>query len=512
MRSLPTRRGVLGIATCDKGLPAMMMALASSGALPSILVPGGVTLLPDEGEDAGKVQTIGARFAQRQITLAYAAEVGCRACATPGGGCQFLGTAATSQVVAEALGLSLPHSALAPSGQPIWLDAAARSARALLRLHQLDLGTRAILTDAAIRNAMVLHAAFGGSTNLLLHVPAIAHAAGLKRPTVADWTHINRHVPRLVDALPNGPGNFATVQVFLAGAVPETMLHLRRAGLLDTSVMTVTGETLDANLDWWESSERRRGLKARLLALDGVDAGDVILSPDRARSRGLTATVCFPVGNLAPEGCVVKSTSIDPTLIAPDGSFRHTGPARVFITEAAAIAAIKSGDVGHGDVVVLICGGPLGAGMQEIYQVTSALKSLTFCRHVAVLTDARFSGVSTGACLGHISPEALAGGPIGRLREGDTIEIVIDRDALVGSVNLVGEGDRRFTAKEGAVILAARQPREDLAPHPELPDDTRLWAALVQASGGIWAGCVYDTDAIVAQLARGVSQVKEDTA
>jgi xylonate dehydratase len=507
MRSLPTRRGVLGIATCDKGLPAMMMALASSGALPSILIPGGVTLLPEDGEDAGKIQSIGARYAQQQITLEYAAEMGCRACATPGGGCQFLGTAATSQVVAEALGLSLPHSALAPSGQAIWLDAAARSARAMLRMAQLGVGTRDVLTDAAVRNAMVLHAAFGGSTNLLLHVPAIAHAAGLRRPTVADWTAVNREVPRLVDALPNGPGNFATVQVFLAGAVPEVMLHLRRAGLLDTSVMTVTGETLGSNLDWWEQSERRRSLKERLRVLDGVDADDVIMSPDRARERGLTPTVCFPVGNLAPEGCVIKSTAIDASLIE-DGVYRHVGPARVFVTEAAAIQAIKQGEVGHGDVVVLICGGPAGAGMQEIYQVTSALKSLPFCKHVAVLTDARFSGVSTGACVGHISPEALTGGPIGRVLEGDLIEIVIDRNALHGTVNLVGEGDELFSAEEGARRLAARAPRADLAPHPDLPDDTRLWAALVQASGGIWAGCVYDADAIVAQLNHGVVQPK----
>ena len=229
MRSLPTRRGVIGVATCDKGLPAMMMALASSGPLPSVLIPGGVTLLPEAGEDAGKVQSIGARFAQQQISLEYAAEIGCRACATPGGGCQFLGTAATSQVVAEALGLSLPHAALAPSGQPIWLDAASRSARAILRMAQLGIGTRDVLTDAAIRNSMVLHAAFGGSTNLLLHVPAVAHAAGLRRPTANDWAAINRQVPRIVDALPNGPTNFATVQVFLAGGVPEVMLHLRRA-------------------------------------------------------------------------------------------------------------------------------------------------------------------------------------------------------------------------------------------------------------------------------------------
>jgi putative YjhG/YagF family dehydratase len=503
MRSLPTRKGVIGVATCDKGLPAMMMALASSGPLPSILVPGGVTLLPESGEDAGKVQTIGARYAQNQITLEYAAEVGCRACATPGGGCQFLGTAATSQVVAEALGLSLPHAALAPSGQPIWLDAALRSSRAMLRMADLGIKTSDVLTDAAIRNAMVLHAAFGGSTNLLLHVPAIAHAAGLRRPSAADWASINREVPRLVDALPNGPNNFATVQVFLAGGVPEVMLHLRRAGLLDCGVRTVTGETLDENLNWWEQSERRRTLKERLRALDDVDADDVILSPDRALARGLSATVCFPVGNLAPDGCVIKSTSIDPSLIDQNNIYRHIGPARVFITEAAAIDAIKRGVISHGDVVVLICGGPAGAGMQEIYQVTSALKNLPFCKHVAVLTDARFSGVSTGACLGHISPEALAGGPIGRVREGDMIEIVVDRAGLHGTVNLVGEGDNLFSADEGSRRLASRSPHEDLAPHPALPDDTRLWAALVQASGGVWGGCVYDADAIVAQLARG---------
>ena len=508
MRSLPTRKGVLGIATCDKGLPAMMMALAGSGAYPSILIPGGVTLLPEDGEDAGKVQTIGARFAQQQITLQYAAEMGCRACATPGGGCQFLGTAATAQVVAEALGLSLPHAALAPSGQPIWLDAAARSARAMLRMTQLGIGTRDVLTDAAIRNAMVVHAAFGGSTNLLLHIPAIAHAAGLKRPTAADWAAINRQIPRIVDALPNGPGNFATVQVFLAGGVPEVMLHLRRAGLLDTSVTTVSGETLEANLDWWEQSDRRRVLRDRLRELDGIDPDDVILSPDSARQRGLTPTVCFPVGNLAPEGCVVKSTSIDPSLIGEDGVFRHVGPAKVFITETAAIDAIKHGAVSHGDVIVLICGGPAGAGMQEIYQITSALKMLPFCKHVAVLTDARFSGVSTGACLGHISPEALAGGPIGRILDGDVIEIVIDRTALHGTVNLIGEGDDRFSAEEGSRRIAARSPRPDLAPHPDLPDDTRLWAALVQASGGIWAGCIYDTDAILAQLSRGATTTK----
>lgn len=501
MRSLPTRKGVIGIATCDKGLPAMMMALASSGSYPSILVPGGVTLLPEDGEDAGRVQTLGARFAQDQVTLEYAADMGCRACASPGGGCQFLGTAATSQVIGEALGLSLPHSALAPSGQAVWLNAASRSARAILRMTHLRIGTHNVLTNAAIRNAMVLHAAFGGSTNLLLHLPAIAHAAGLNRPSAHDWISVNRAVPRLVDALPNGPRGFATVQVFLAGGVPEVMLHLRRAGLLDTSALTVTGETLDANLDWWEASERRSVMKARLRELDGIDPDDVIFSPDRARERGLTATVCFPVGNLAPEGSVIKSTAIDPSLLDEENIYRHEGPAKVFVTEAAAIQAIKAGEVAHGDVVVLICGGPAGAGMQEIYQVTSALKALPFCKHVAVLTDARFSGVSTGACIGHISPEALAGGPIGKIRDGDLLSIVVNRNQLTASVDLIGEDIARFSPEEGARRLASRSPRPDLAPHPELPDDTRLWAALVQASGGVWGGCVYDTDAILQRLA-----------
>ena len=234
IRSLPTRRGVLGVATCDKGLPAMMMALAATHDLPAVLVPGGVTLLPEQGEDAGKVQTLGVRFVHGSITLEEAADLGCRACASPGGGCQFLGTAATSQVVGEALGMSLGHSALAPSGQPIWIDMARRSATALMALEAERTTMSDIVTDAAIRNAMVVFAAFGGSTNLILHLPAIAHAAGLRRPVAADWAEVNRQVPRIVDALPNGPRNHPTVQVFMAGGVPEVMLHLRRAGLLDT--------------------------------------------------------------------------------------------------------------------------------------------------------------------------------------------------------------------------------------------------------------------------------------
>jgi len=503
IRSLPTRRAVIGVATCDKGLPAMLMALAGSPGLPCALVPGGVTLLPEQGEDLGAVQSIGARYAHGAITLEQASSVGCRACGSPGGGCQFLGTAASSQVVAEALGLALPHAALAPSGHPIWLDMARRSARAVLALEQRGVATKDILTEAALKNAMTTHAAFGGSTNLLLHLPAIAHAAGLRPPTVDDWIAVNRRTPRLVDALPNGPRNHPTIAVFLAGGVPEVMLHLRRAGLLELGALTVAGVTLGETLDWWERSERRRRLRAQLKEREDVDPDDMIMDPEAARRNGITSTVTFPKGNLAPGGAVVKSTAIDPSVVGAGGVYRKLGPARVFTTEPAAIAAIKSGRIVPGDVLVLAGRGPLGAAMEETYQLTSALKHLDFGKHVAVLTDARFSGVSTGACIGHVSPEALAGGPIGKLQDGDLIEIVIDRTRLEGSVNLVGAGGVRFTAEEGARRLAERPTRPDIAPDPALPADSRLWAALQQASGGPWGGAIYDTDAILRLLEAG---------
>jgi putative YjhG/YagF family dehydratase len=502
-RSLPLRAGVLGIATCDKGLPAMMMAVAGLPDLPCVIVPGGVTLPADAAEDAGTVQTLGTRFAHGLVTLSEAADLGCRACGSPGGGCQFLGTAATAQVVGEALGLSLPHSALAPSGQPVWLDMARRSARALHQLHERKLKMRDVLTFGSIQNAMVIHAAFGGSTNLLLHIPAIAHAAGLKPPMVDDWISVNRRVPRLVSVLPNGPVQHPTVRVFLAGGVPEVMLHLRRLGLLNREVLTVTGKTLGENLDWWEKSERRRRFRELLKQQDGVDADEVIFPPDKARERGLTSTLVFPRGNLAPEGAVVKATAIDPSVVDADGVYRKEGPARVFVNEKDAMAAIKQGRIKTGDVLVLTGVGPMGTGMEETYQVTGALKHLPFGKQVALLTDARFSGLSTGACIGHIGPEGLAGGPLGKVLDGDIIRIHIDCQRNEGSVDLVGEGQRRFTPEEGRRVLAGRGLRKDLASNAALPEDTRLWAALQLASGGTWAGCVYDAEQIIATLEAG---------
>lgn len=495
IRSLPTARGVLAVATCDKGLPAAMLALAGSKNLPGIIVPGGVTLPPKSGEDTAKVQTIGARYVHGELTLEEASEAGCRACGSPGGGCQFLGTAATSQVVAEAMGITVPHAALAPSGQSIWLDMARYSAEALMRMAEAKINLADILTQDAISNAIAVHAAVGGSTNLLLHIPAIAHAAGLQRPTVDDWSAINRKVSRFVDVLPNGPVNHPTVQMYLAGGVPEVMLHLRELGVVHCECMTVIGKTWNEILDQWQTSSRRSELRKLLLERDGVHADDVIIPPKTAKQKGLTSTVVFPLGNLCPEGSVIKSTAIDPSVIDADGVFRHTGPAKVFTSEPAAIAAIKGQSetkVEPGDVLVLIGCGPLGTGMEETYQLTSALKHIKWGKHVTILTDARFSGVSTGACIGHVGPEALVGGPIAKVRDGDLIEVIVDRNALTGSVNLI--------ADDAQQLLDSRPVYPGLAPNPGLPDDTRLWAALQQFGGGTWGGCVYDVEAILKAL------------
>ena len=486
VRSLPTAAGVLGIGTCDKGLPAVLMALAGVPHLPAVVVPGGVMLRTEGPEDTASAQSLAARFARGEVTLDYASVAACRACGSAGGGCQFMGTAATTQVIAEALGLTLPHSALHPSGTALWRDMASRSARALAALARAGRTTGTLLSDAAVANAMAVHAAVGGSTNLYLHLPAIAHAAGLTRPGAAAWTAVNRRVPRLVDALPNGPRNHATVHVFLAGGVPEVMLHLARRGALDTSVATVAGGTLADDLAWWETSRRRHALRERLFALDGVDPDDVIRPP----GRELPPTATILDGSLAPGGALVKSTAIAPELLDPAGVYRARGTARVFTSEAAAIGAVKSRSIRPGEVMVLIGVGP-AFGMPETFQITAALKYADESGLIPLVTDGRFSGVSTGPCIGHVSPEAAAGGPLGRVRDGDPIEIVIDTVALTGRVDFAGD----------PADLAARATHPELADRvTDLPGDTRLWAALAAVAGGSWGGCVYDTDAIIGAL------------
>jgi putative YjhG/YagF family dehydratase len=402
--------------------------------------------------------------------------------------------------------MTAPHAALAPSGQPIWLDLARQSAKLLWDQHQRKASLRDILTEDSFHNAIAVHAACGGSTNLLLHVPAIAFAAGLPRPSIEQWKGLNRRVSRFVDVLPNGPRFHPTVRLFMAGGVPEIMWHLRELGIARCEAKTVTGKTWHEILDQWRDSPRRAALRQLLLERDGVDPDEVILRPARAKSMGMTSTVCFPRGNLCPDGSVIKSTAIDPSVIDADGVYRKTGPARVFTSEKEAVAAAKGQHdrpLRAGDIAVLIGCGPMGTGMEETYQLTSALRYLEYGKQVAVITDARFSGVSTGACIGHAGPEALAGGPIGRVRDGDTIRIVVDGNSLEASVDLIGCDGEMFSAEEGARRLAMRAPHPGLASDPRLPIDTRLWAALQRVSGGTWGGCVYDTDRILEVLEAG---------
>jgi xylonate dehydratase len=492
LRGIPCAEGVLGIATCDKGLPAMTMLIASlrqfPGNLPGIIVPGGVTLPPEEGEDAGTIQSLGARFAKGLVNLEQAQDLGCKACATPGGGCQFFGTAATAQAVAEAMGLALPHSALAPSGFDIWTDLARDSARAIVEMRQNGVGVKDILTEASIRNAMVIHAAMGGSTNLLLHIPAIAHAAGLPRPTREDFQEINLKAPRIVDCLPTGV--HPTVRVFMAGGVPEVMLHLAELGLLELDAKTVTGKSVGENLDAWRTSDRRRVLRERLLAEDGVDPDDVILPPSKARQMGFTSTVAYPTGNIAPEGSVVKATSIHPRLLDADGVYHKVAPCRTFTSESKAIQAVKYGTIQPGEVIVIMCRGPLAAGMPETYEVTAAIKGVPELSDCALITDARFSGVTTGPCFGHVSPEALAvGAPLGKLLDGDMIEIKLDTKTMICSINAL-------------VDLDSRPTRTDLERDPNLPDFIRQWALVQNLSGGVWGGCVEDINLLENHLAK----------
>jgi dihydroxyacid dehydratase/phosphogluconate dehydratase len=301
--------------------------------------------------------------------------------------------------------------------------------------------------------------------------------------------------------------------VFAAGGVPEVMLHLRHMGLLNLDVITSTGKSLSEVLDWWEQSERRQAAKRLLEREAQIDPEQVIMDADSAKRAGLSGTLVFPVGNIAPQGSVIKATALDPTLVDHNGIYRHRGSARVFVSERDAIEAIKgltNKPVRPGEVVVLVGGGPVGTGMEETYQVTSALKFIPWGKTVPVLTDARFSGVSTGACIGHIAPEALTDGPIGKLCDGDLIEIIIDCRQLKGSISFLGTLDQSLPPDEAEVVLNARPLHPQLQAHSQLSDDTRLWAALQRVSGGVWAGCVYDVERIITVIDTGLSALSED--
>ena len=307
---------------------------------------------------------------------------------------------------------------------------------------------------------MAVFAAFGGSTNLVLHLPAIAYSASLPRPTLEDWIAVNRRVPRLVSVLPNGPVNHSTSARLPGGRRARS--HAPSAGLGPAGTGRPHGQRPHAGRSAGvvgEVAAPRRPCAAGSGIAMASSRTRSSSSPARARELGVTSTICFPRGNLAPGGSIIKSTAIDPRVLDADGVYRKTGPARVFMREKDAIAAFKgqgAKPLRPGDVLVLMGRGPAGSGMEEVFQLTAALKYLSWGREVAVLTDARFSGVSTGACIGWVTPEALAGGPLGKVRDGDRIRIVIDPQRLEGSVDLVGDASMPFSPEEAEQVLQQR--------------------------------------------------------
>jgi len=483
--------GVLVVGGCDKNMPAAMMAMARIN-VPGIFVYAG-TIKP--GSWKGQTLTIVSPFeavgaiAAGKMSREDYDGIERNACPSVGA-CGGMYTANTMSSSFEALGMSLLGSSQMAAPDAEKADSAEQSAQVLYQAIRQDLKPRDIITRKSIENAIALVMATGGSTNAVLHYLAIASAAGVPW-SIDDFERIRKQVPVLCDLKPSG--RFVAVDFHRAGGVPQVLKILLAQGALHGDCMTITGRSIGAELQSIPSEPR--------------SDQEVI----RSWSNPMYAQGHLAIlrGNLAPEGSVIKSTAIDPSVVDPDGIYRKEGPAKVFVREKDAIAAIKKGRIESGDVLVLAGCGPLGTGMEETYQLTSALKHLPFGKHVALVTDARFSGVSTGACIGHVGPEALAGGPIGKLRDGDVIRIVIDRNKLEGSLDFVGEAGKKFSADEGAAILSRRSSREDLAPAANLPSDTRLWAALQQAGGGAWGGCVYDVESVLALLEAGSKSLRK---
>jgi dihydroxy-acid dehydratase len=412
--------GMVLISGNDKSVPAHLMAIARCD-LPAIHVPGGTQLNAPNYSTSDLLWGMGAAVERGELPHAEL-ELHQRGACPTCGACQFMGSASTGQVLAEALGLALPGSALIPSPLSRHLRLARAAGKQILRLVEADLRPSKILTREAFHNAIVLHAAVGGSTNSLLHLPAIAREAGVD-VTIDDFDRIHRRVPVLANA--KTTGRYPVEYLWYAGGVPAVMLEVR--DLLHLDCLTVTGKTLGENLEEIERGTfffETRGYLANVK----VEVPEIIRP--RSDPFGPEGGVAVLRGNLAPGGAVIKHFSV------PREMHVHTGPARVFDTEDRAVEALLSREVKPGDVVVIRYEGPKANGMPEMYYATAiiaASKELTAT--CAVVTDGRYSGAAKGPAVGHVTPEALDGGPIALVEDGDLIEIHVPerRLAVVGT-------------------------------------------------------------------------------
>jgi len=430
--------GLVVISSCDKSVPAHLMALARLN-IPGIHIPGGSNRSGPNMTHSllvGEVATKWRRGENVQTQIRDYTLSGC-----PGAGaCQFMGTASTMQCMAEALGLALPGSALVPASLFEIRRLARQAGRQVMQLAQQNLKPSDILTQSAFENAIKVHAALSGSTNALLHLPAIAHELGIVIEAELFDT-INREIPYLVNVQPSG--DHVSEMVWYAGGVPRVQLELK--GMLDLDVMTVTGKSLGENLAQLEKDgffQRGEGY----LANYRIRREDVIYPRAKSKSFGSIAVL---KGNLAPEGAVVKFSAV------PADMLQHEGPARVFDNEEDALDAVMKDRVQPGSVIILRYEGPRACGMPEILSTTEALVTHPALQHTAIITDGRFSGATRGPCIGHVSPEAAAGGPIALVEDGDIILI----DIPARSLDIVGRKERRMESKAVQTLLDERKKR-----------------------------------------------------
>ncbi|MDR1060080.1 MAG: dihydroxy-acid dehydratase, partial [Clostridiales bacterium] len=437
--------GGVFVCSCDKGVPAHLMAIGRLN-IPSIVVAGGVM---DAGPGLLTLDQIGKYSAMRQrgeITedeLTWYKRHACPSC----GACSFMGTASTMQIVSEALGLMLPGSALLPATGAALREAAEKAGRQAVWLVERNLRARDVVTRESFENAIMVHAAISGSTNSLLHIPAIAREFGVELDAM-EFDRLHRGARFLLDIRPAGrwPAQFFSY----AGGAPAVMEEIKPA--LRLGAMTVTGRTLGENLEDLKKSGFYEKNEAHLKAM-GMKREDVIRP--FAEALGRDGAIAILKGNLAPGGAVVKHTAV------PREMFRATLRARPFDSEEEALQAVLSHSVKPGDAVFIRYEGPRGSGMPEMFYTTEAISSdAELGRTIALITDGRFSGASRGPAIGHVSPEAASGGPIALVEEGDLIELDIPNRVLRIC------GIRGEPASEGAVLAELDRRRARWTPRP----------------------------------------------
>jgi len=425
--------GMVLISSCDKSIPAHLKAAARVN-IPAIHVPGGsMAPGPGQGTTLRCGKQIGHSPKKRGLTdrmIRLTHGPGC-------GSCQFMGTASTMQILSESLGMALPSSALAPATFA-HIDRKAREAgRMITELCELGIKPSDIMTYEAFQNAMVVHAAIGGSTNALLHLPAIAHELEIDLP-LEDFDRINRRVPFIADVQPSG--RYTTQLVWFAGGVPALQQRLR--GFLNLDVLTVTGRHLRKNLAQFRAA--RWGFEDFLCDYS-LSSSDIIRPINRPLGSG---SIAILRGNLAPEGAVVKYSSVSREMM------QHTGTVAVFNSEEEAVSAVKRGRIGRRSVIVIRYEGPKGSGMPEMLRITEMISLDEKLRKSLVLiTDGRFSGGTQGPCIGHVSPEASDGGPIALVENDDIVDVNIPERSL----NVVGVQGKRLRSNEVRRIFEERK-------------------------------------------------------